>query len=55
MSDQIDTRNMWLTPEEIAGVRNQVPLIYIDAVPVRVNADGVVTHVGLLLRLGASC
>jgi len=53
MSDQIDTRNMWLTPEEIAGVRNQVPLIYIDAVPVRVNADGVVTHVGLLLRQAA--
>ncbi len=44
---------MWLTPEEIAGVRNQVPLIYIDAVPVRVNADGVVTHVGLLLRQAA--
>ena len=53
MSDQIDTRNMWLTPEEIAGVRNQVPLIYVDAVPVRVNADGVVTHVGLLLRQAA--
>ena len=53
MSDQIDTRNMWLTPEEIAWVRNQVPLIYIDAVPVRVNADGVVTHVGLLLRQAA--
>ena len=53
MSDQIDTRNMWLTPEEIAGVRNQVPLIYIDAVPVRVDADGVVTHVGLLLRQAA--
>ena len=44
---------MWLTPEEIAGVRNQVPLIYIDAVPVRVDADGVVTHVGLLLRQAA--
>ncbi|GDX28666.1 DUF4916 domain-containing protein [Actinomycetes bacterium] len=53
MSDQIDTRNMWLTPEEIAGVRNQVPLIYVDAVPVRVDADGVVTHVGLLLRQAA--
>ena len=44
---------MWLTPEEIAGVRNQVPLIYVDAVPVRVDADGVVTHVGLLLRQAA--
>ncbi|MSO59947.1 MAG: DUF4916 domain-containing protein [Ilumatobacteraceae bacterium] len=53
MSDQVDTRQMWLTPEEIAGVRNQVPLIYVDAVPVRVDADGVVTHVGLLLRQAA--
>ena len=34
-------------------MRNQVPLIYIDAVPVRVDADGVVTHVGLLLRQAA--
>ena len=41
MSDQkTDTQNAWLSPEDIAQVRNQVPIIYVDAVPVRVNPDG---------------
>jgi hypothetical protein len=54
MSDQkTKTQNAWLSPEEIAMVRNQVPLIYVDAVPVRVDPDGVVTHVGMLLRQAA--
>ncbi len=54
MSDQkTETQNAWLSPEEIAMVRNQVPLIYVDAVPVRVDPDGVVTHVGMLLRQAA--
>lgn len=50
MSDYTDTKNAWLTPEQIAALRNQVPLVYIDAVPVRVSTEGVVTHVGMLLR-----
>ena len=51
VSDQkTDTQNAWLSPEDIAQVRNQVPIIYVDAVPVRVNPDGEVTHIGMLLR-----
>jgi len=53
MSDQTDTRTAWLSPEQIAAVRSQVPLIYVDAVPVRTDHSGVVTHVGLLLRQAA--
>ena len=54
MSDQkTDTQNAWLSPEDIAQVRNQVPIIYVDAVPVRVNPDGEVTHIGMLLRQAA--
>ena len=54
VSDQkTDTQNAWLSPEDIAQVRNQVPIIYIDAVPVRVNPDGEVTHIGMLLRQAA--
>jgi ADP-ribose pyrophosphatase YjhB (NUDIX family) len=34
-------------------VRDRVPLIYVDAVPVRVDEAGNVTHVGLLLRQAA--
>ena len=41
----------WLTPEEIAVVRSQLPLVYVDAVPVRVDDSGDVVAVGLLLRV----
>lgn len=50
MSDYTDTKNAWFSPEQLAALRNQVPLVYVDAVPVRVDSDGVVTHVGMLLR-----
>lgn len=53
MSDDIDTRTSWLSPEEIVGIRDKVPLVYVDAVPVRTDPDGLVTHVGMLLRQAA--
>jgi len=34
-------------------VRDRVPLVYVDAVPVRVDEQGQVTHVGMLLRQAA--
>jgi hypothetical protein len=45
-----DTRTNWLDPNQLELVRGQGPLVYIDAIPVRVNELGVVTHVGMLLR-----
>ena len=53
MSEQTDTQHAWLNPEDIQAVRNQVPLVYVDAVPVRTDHDGTVTHVGMLLRQAA--
>jgi hypothetical protein len=53
MSEQTDTQHAWLNPEDIQAVRNQVPLVYVDAVPVRTDPDGKVTHVGMLLRQAA--
>jgi len=50
MTDSIDTRTSWLDPTRLEAVRGQVPLVYVDAVPVRVDEMGVVTHVGMLLR-----
>lgn len=41
----------WLSPEEIAVARAQLPLVYVDAVPVRVDDSGDVVAVGLLLRV----
>lgn len=53
MSDQIDTKTGWLSPDLLANVRASVPMVYVDAVPVRVNTLGRVTHIGLLLRVAA--
>ena len=53
MSDQVDTKTGWLSPDQLAQIRESVPLVYVDAVPVRVNSLGRVTHLGLLLRVAA--
>lgn len=50
MSDITDTANTWLSNEDLETVRGRVPMVYVDAVPVRVDAYGEVTHIGLLLR-----
>ena len=53
MSDQLDTKTGWLSHEQLENMRANMPLVYIDAVPVRVDEVGVVTHIGLLLRQAA--
>ncbi|MDA3022204.1 MAG: NUDIX hydrolase family protein [Actinomycetota bacterium] len=50
MSDSLDTRTQWLSEEELATARGQLPVVYVDAVPVRTDLNGEVTQVGLLLR-----
>jgi ADP-ribose pyrophosphatase YjhB (NUDIX family) len=40
----------WLSDEELAHVRSRLPLLYVEAIPVRVDGLGQVTHVGILLR-----
>jgi ADP-ribose pyrophosphatase YjhB (NUDIX family) len=40
----------WLPEEDLRSVRERVPMVYVDAVPVRVNHLGMVERVGLLLR-----
>ena len=41
----------WLPHEEIRRIRAQIPILYVDAVPVRVDDSGDVVAVGLLLRV----
>lgn len=41
----------WLTDTELAAVRSRLPMLYVDAVPVRVDESGDVVAVGLLLRV----
>ena len=40
----------WLSDIELAEVRGRLPLLYVEAVPVRVDGLGQVTEVGMLLR-----
>ena len=43
----------WLSEDELAEVRRRLPLLYVEAVPVRVDGLGQVTEVGLLMRVNA--
>lgn len=47
------TSTGWLSPEDLELVRAHVPIVYVDAVPVRVDALGNVTAVGMLLRVAS--
>ncbi len=48
--DTTDTLAGWLEEQTLEAVRGQVPMVYVEAVPVRVDHLGQVTKVGLLLR-----
>jgi ADP-ribose pyrophosphatase YjhB (NUDIX family) len=51
MSEMIETTPGWFDPAELAQIRAHLPIVYVQAVPVRVDAAGEVTRVGLLLRI----
>jgi len=40
----------WLSEDELAFVLGRMPVLYVEAVPVRVDGQGQVNEVGLLLR-----
>ncbi|MCU1688135.1 MAG: uncharacterized protein JWN61_2038 [Pseudonocardiales bacterium] len=40
----------WLTREELDAARERLPIVYVDAIPIRVETDGHVRAIGLLLR-----
>jgi hypothetical protein len=46
----VERREGWLSREDLESVRGRMPILYVDAVPVRVDGSGLVTSVGLLLR-----
>lgn len=52
MADMTDTTPGWLAPDELELARERMPILYVNAVPVRVGDSGDVTHIGLLLRIG---
>ena len=50
MTEITDTTPTWLSHDEMESARARLPIVYIDAIPVRVDERGQVTSVGLLLR-----
>ncbi len=40
----------WLSEFELAEVRRRLPMLYVEAIPVRTDGSGEVTEVGVLLR-----
>jgi ADP-ribose pyrophosphatase YjhB (NUDIX family) len=51
VTDILNRASGWLTPEELEASRARLPVVYVDAVPVRVDSLGRVERVGLLLRV----
>jgi len=49
-----DPNSGWLSEEELAEARRRLPLLYVEAVPVRVDGLGAVTEVGVLLRVNSA-
>ena len=52
MADVLETVPGWLAREELEQARAHMPILYVEAVPVRVDSSGEVTALGLLLRMG---
>lgn len=50
MPTDTERQESWLTRQELDDVRGRVPMLYVVAVPIRVDATGAVSRVGLLLR-----
>jgi len=48
-----DPESGWLSDDELEIARRRVPILYVEAIPVRVDAVGNVEHLGLLLRADA--
>ena len=50
MANDVETQDAWLSRADLDDVRGRVPMLYVVAVPVRVDGTGEVNSVGLLLR-----
>ena len=44
MTSQSESK--WFAPEEFESIRQRLPILYVDAIPVRVDGQGMITSVG---------
>lgn len=49
MTAELENQNSWLSNSDIEQVRNRLPIVYVNVIPVRTDAAGEVTEIGLLL------
>ena len=49
----VETDPTWLSDDELELIRARMPVVYVEAVPVRIDGLGHVTEIGLLLRQAA--
>lgn len=50
MSEALGLAAGWLTEGELNAARSVLPILYVEAVPVRIDTSGQIAAVGLLLR-----
>ncbi|WOO93548.1 DUF4916 domain-containing protein [Helcobacillus massiliensis] len=46
----VGTESAWFDRDELEYLRSRLPILYVDIIPVRQDASGAITEVGLLLR-----
>jgi len=51
VTDILNRASGWLAREDLDAARDRLPMVYVDAVPVRIDSWGRIRHVGLLLRV----
>jgi ADP-ribose pyrophosphatase YjhB (NUDIX family) len=51
VSDLVETAGGWLSVDDLESARERLPIVYVEAVPVRTDGSGQVSSVGLLLRV----
>jgi ADP-ribose pyrophosphatase YjhB (NUDIX family) len=51
MSDVQTPDPAWFSDAEFDGIRQRLPIAYVEAVPVRTDNEGYVTEVGVLIRV----
>lgn len=49
MTAELESQNSWLSNSDMEQVRNRLPIVYVNVIPVRTDATGEVTEIGLLL------
>ena len=49
-----DPNSGWLSDDELMSIRMRLPLLYVEAVPVRIDGLGQVVEVGVLLRASST-